>query len=208
MITFQNMSRSEYKDIKRLVKEAWFDNYPFPNSVLDIYASYYLFHYLSESDYRFVAKDNNSVVGFIFGKGKKPNLFTFIYYKIRIFFLFFISLFNKYGRRGIKITLKTNKVNRNLKKELRDYKYGELCLFIVDSNYRGQRIGSRLEELFCEYLLSININRLYLFTDSYSDFNYYLKKGYKIVASKEVLFNVIYEDEASKYYVFTKKIGE
>ena len=70
-IKYMKMKKKDYKDIKRLITETWFTDYPFKNKYIKLYASGYLNMYLAKSDFKIVAKDNDKVIGFIFGILKK-----------------------------------------------------------------------------------------------------------------------------------------
>ena len=72
-ITYVPMTKQDHKDIKRLITEAWFSDYPFKEKYIKLYASGYLNMYLSHSDYKMVAKDGDKVVGFLFGNIKKED---------------------------------------------------------------------------------------------------------------------------------------
>ena len=62
-ITYRKMNRGEYQVVKKLIRQAWFDEYVFKDKVKDDYAKAYLRTYLADSNYRMVACDDDKVVG-------------------------------------------------------------------------------------------------------------------------------------------------
>ena len=206
-ITYEKLTTKDYQRVKELVTQAWFEEYNFSKKVIDLYAKGYLYMYLSELDYCIVAKDGDRVVGFIFGRNNKVNLFKKIHYKLKLFFVGLRLLFSKAGRRGLKINHITNKVNAELYKKSKTTAKAELVLFIVDEAYRGQGIGSKLERDFYEFLKNNNKKYVYLYTDTYSNFAYYEQRGYKRMAELDVDFHIEgEEDDKPTYYIYVKEI--
>ena len=207
-IKYETMTKNDHKDIKRLITEAWFSDYTFKDFYIKLYASGYLNMYLAHADYKVVAKDGNKVVGFIFGNYKKPSFFVRLKAYLKLLLYMFIMLFSFPGRRGLRITLITNKVNNKLIKQYKKDLKNELVLFIVDESYQGNGIGSKLEKMFCEYLKERNVKNVYLYTDTYSNYKYYEKRNYKRLAEEKVDFKIKNETSfsKSKYYLYAKEL--
>ena len=114
-----------------------------------------------------------------------------------------------YHIRGLKITRITNKTNKALYKNSPIKPTSELVLFIVDSRYRGHSIGSMLEKNFCEYLISQGRDTVYLYTDTYSNYGFYERRGYVRFGEMEVNFNLPEEGEPlPKYYIYVKELNQ
>lgn len=208
-ISYRKMLKKDHAAIKRLVTEAWFDGYDFPKCVIKMYAKGYLYGYLSESNFRYVAvNDNDETVGFIFGRVKKVGFWQRFYYNFRLALVGFKLLFFKSGRRGIKIERITNKVNSKLLKQSPVELRNELVLFIVDSNYRKNGIGTVLEKLYVDYVKANNEDKYFLYTDTYSNVGYYESKGYKRASEAVVNFKIKgeIEDPLPIYYVYYKEV--
>lgn len=207
-IKYEQMTKKDHKDIKRLITEAWFADYTFKDFYIKLYASGYLNMYLAHADYKMVAKDGDKVVGFIFGNYKKPSFFVRLKAKFKLFIYFIIMLFSFPGRRGIKITYITKKVNDKLIKPYKKELKNELVLFIVDSNYQGYGIGSTLEKMFCSYLKERNVKKVHLYTDTYSNYKYYEKRNYIRLGEETVDFKIKNESSYSKsiYYIYAKEL--
>ena len=97
-IKYMKMKKKDYKDIKRLITETWFTDYPFKNKYIKLYASGYLNMYLAKSDFKIVAKDNDKVIGFIFGNLKKAPFHQQIISNTKLFFYSIYMLFSYPGR--------------------------------------------------------------------------------------------------------------
>lgn len=207
-IQYMPMTKQDHKDIKRLITEAWFSDYPFKKKYIKLYASGYLNMYLSEADYKMVAKDDDKVVGFIFGNIKNAPFKQRVISKIKLFFYGIYMLFSYPGRRGLKITFITDKVNNKLLKPFKKTHKNELILFIVDDAYQGKGIGSTLEKMYTTCLKENGIKDVYLFTDTYSNYEYYEHRGYTRKGEMPVNFNTKHEeiDPISEYYIYIKEL--
>ena len=206
-IEFRKKNHKDYKQIKRLINEAWFKDYPFKKSTIKQYEQAYMYMYLADTNHSVVATFNNEVVGFLFARINKVNPFKVAYYKTRLFLLGIRMLFTKAGRRGIKIYLKTKSVNKKLIKEYKNKFDGEITLFVVREDLRGNRIGSSLEELLLETMKQKNTKNIHVFTDTYSSYGYYEKKGYSRLNEMFVDFKVDADDPGSTYYLYVKKLN-
>lgn len=207
-ITYMPMTKKDHKDIKRLITEAWFSDYPFKEKYIKLYASGYLNMYLAESDYKMVAKDGDKVVGFLFGNLYKAPFFQRLVANFKLLIYFIYMLFSAPGRRGIKITLITNKVNKKLLEPYKNTHKNELILFIVDQTYRGYGIGSTLEKMYTKHLKEKGIKNVFLFTDTFSNYEYYEHRGYERKGELPVDFKVKDStiDPVSEYYIYTKEL--
>lgn len=207
-IKYMKMKKKDYKDIKRLITETWFTDYPFKNKYIKLYASGYLNMYLAKSDFKIVAKDNDKVIGFIFGNLKKAPFHQQIISNAKLFFYAIYMLFSYPGRRGLKITLLTKRVNKQLLKPYKQQLKNELLLFIVNQEYQGKGIGSTLEKIYIDLLKENSVKNVFLFTDTYSNYKYYEHRGYERKGSIPVNFNTKNEelDPESEYYIYVKDL--
>ena len=207
-ITYRKMNRGDYQAVKKLIRQAWFDEYEFSDRVKNSYAKAYLRTYLADSNYRMVACDEGNVIGFLLGKRRKIG---FIEKNRNLFLLFWIRfgfIFTKPGRRKNKILRKTEEVNRRLLKKHEDYLVNELALFIIDEEYQGKGIGTQLEKDFSSYLKDNGEEYMYLFSDTYSDYEFYERKGYIRGGELVVDFDIEGEKEFPLpiYFIYYKKL--
>ncbi len=208
-ITYTKLTKKDHNAVRKLVGVAWYEEFEDNKKIYRIYTGYYLNHYVAESAYRMVVKKDGEVIGFLFGNIGKVNFFHYWKYELRVFFLGVRALFSKLGRRGIKITLITNKVNKKLKKKACHEKCAELSLFIVKEGYRNQGIGTQLEKDYIAYLKQKKYESVYVYTDTYSDFSFYDQKGYTNAAYLDVDFKIKGEetDPLPQYFIYKKYIG-
>lgn len=207
-ITYMPMTKQDYNEIKQLITEAWFSDYPFKKRYIKLYASFYLNMYLAASDYKIVAKDGDKVVGFIFGNLNKAPFTQRFISNTKLFFYSLYMIFSYPGRRKLKITRITKRVNKKLLKPYKKTHKNELTLFIVDEAYQGKGIGSTLEKMYTTYLKDHGINNVYLFTDTYSNYEYYEHRGYTRKGTSLVDFKTKDKeiDPVSEYYIYIKEL--
>ena len=201
------MQKSDYQAIKKLIIQAWFSEYNFSNKIKFSYAEAYLRLYLSESNYRVVACDKENVVGFLFGRHKKVVFLEKYLNWILLFLIKFSFMFSFCGRRKNKILRITKRENTKLYKNYKSYLLSELSLFIVNKNYQGIGIGSKLERDFSGYLKTKGEKYLYLFCDTYSNYEFYENKNYIKGGEIEVDFGIRGEEEdLPRFFIYYKKL--
>ena len=209
-ITYRTATKDDYKEIETLVGKAWFDDYEFSNRVKKLYRIGYTASYLAESNYKMVAMCDGKVVGFLLGRYKRVGFFKALPFKLKMLAVGFNLLFTRPGRRGLKITRITNKTNINLVKQTKTKLESELCLFVVDEDYRNYHIGSTLHKMYLDFLVENKIRNNYLYTDTYSDYFYYERRGYKRMGELVVDFKI--KDEVENplpiYYIYVKNLEE
>ena len=207
-ITYRDMNRGDYQAVKTLIRQAWFDEYEFSDRVKNSYARAYLRIYLADSNYRKVACDGEKVIGFLLGKHRKIKFSIKFCNLFLLFWIRFGFIFSKPGRRKNKILSKTENVNKRLHKKHEKYLINELALFIIDEDYQGQGIGTHLERDFSTYLKENNEEYLYLFSDTYSNYQFYENRNYVRGGELVVDFDIDGEKEFPLpiYFIYYKKL--
>lgn len=205
-LTFEDYKKIYDLDIKSLIINEWFIDYKCTDKIKNTYSLGYLYMYLAKSNYKKVVKINDEVVGFIFAKVGHVSIFNNLKYKLKLFFSCFILLFSSWGKRGIKINRITNKVNRSLYKDFKQTYKNCIELFIVNKDYRNQGIGSKLITDLEQAIKENNNNNLYLFSDSYSNYEFYLKHNF-ILLKEEIVDFKVKDEPISKYCIIGKNIN-
>lgn len=207
-ITYRDMNRGDYQAVKTLIRQAWFDEYEFSDRVKNSYARAYLRIYLADSNYRKVACDGDKVIGFLLGKHRKVKFFEKYRNLFLLFWIRFGFIFSKPGRRKNKILSKTENVNKRLHKKHKKFLFNELALFIIDEDYQGQGIGTHLERDFSTYLKENGEEYLYLFSDTYSNYQFYENRNYVRGGELVVDFDIDGEKEFPLpiYFIYYKKL--
>ena len=207
-ITYRKMNRGDYQAVKALIRQAWFDEYEFSDRVKNSYARAYLRIYLADSNYRMVACDDDKVIGFLLGKHRKVKFSVRLCNLFLLFWIRFGFIFTKPGRRKNKILSKTENVNKRLHKKHEKYLFNELALFIIDEEYQGQGIGTHLEKDFSAFLKDNGEEYLYLFSDTYSNYQFYENRRYVRGGELVVDFDIEGEKEFPLpiYFIYYKEL--
>ena len=202
------MNRGDYQAVKALIRQAWFDEYEFSDRVKNSYARAYLRIYLADSNYRMVACDDDKVIGFLLGKHRKVKFSVRLCNLFLLFWIRFGFIFTKPGRRKNKILSKTENVNKRLHKKHEKYLFNELALFIIDEEYQGQGIGTHLERDFSAFLKDNGEEYLYLFSDTYSNYQFYENRRYVRGGELVVDFDIEGEKEFPLpiYFIYYKEL--
>ena len=204
-IKYRKIKKQDYPYIKELVKDAWFKDYPLSEKIKYKYATGYLHFHLGNSNFVNVATIDDKLVGFIFGRVKKTSFFHKLPHYLRLSFLCFSLLFSKAGRRGIKVFRYEEKLDDKLIRPYKNDLHNEINLFIINKDYRGQGIGSTLEDSFIKFCKDNSEHHVYVYTDTYSNYEYYLHKNYKIIGSTKDFLEADYVDNDSAYYLLKKE---
>ena len=83
-----------------------------------------------------------------------------------------------------------------------------MALFIIDDEYQGQGIGTKLERDFSKFLLDNGEEYLYLFSDTYSNYQFYENRNYVRGGELVVDFDIEGEKEFPLpiYFIYYKKL--
>lgn len=204
-VKYRKMEKKDYKSVQMLIRKAWYDEYEYNDSIKNLYAKGYFYQCYGASNYSVVATVDDEVVGFIFGRYRDVSVFK----KVKTFFLFvyiwFLLVFTKAGRRGIRVGQITNKADKALLKGTKKEFDGELALFIVSDKYQRMGIGSKLQNDYYQFMKNNNAKNYYLYTDTFSDYTYYEKRGYKRLNTISLTFNFD-NDDKNEYYIYEKVI--
>ncbi len=209
-IEYHKITNKDYKRIKQLITEAWFSGdylEEIKNDVkqsepkISIYSIGYLYMHMSNSSFRIGAYENDKLVGFLFGRCEKERIKHRFINKCKLFLTGIRMLFTKVGRRGLRIYKEEHKLDSKMH-QMYDKEDNELVLFIVDKNYRSLGIGRNLENKFIEHLKTLNKTCFYLYTDTYSNYQYYEKHSYY----RYQTMPTNYGGENAEYYIYVKEI--
>lgn len=167
----------------------------------------YLYTYLQRESYIIIAECNSRPVGFLIGnyRDKIKNKTRIKYYLLRQYhkaFLTHISSGQKYFHCKSLIQ-KTDKALIKAKQSAFD---SELILFVVDDSVQGRGVGTTMLHMFKEYLLSNGGRKLYLYTDDYSNVNYYRRMSFKEENSRRIRLDK--GEKPAGFYLFSIPVRE
>lgn len=193
-VIYRNILYSDYEIIKQLIGDAFgFTEFIKDKELLDIALSGYLQDCILDSSFSKVAQIDDKVIGFILGNAKKD--------KNRI-----SNCGNPLNFNNNEIDLMiSNEENKNLLKEFSKFTdtYKELIkkkentfqgcvqLFVVSEKSRGLGVGKNLIKHLFDYMKSMDVKSLYLFTDTRCNYGFYDSQNFNRIDEKEVYFDSI-----------------
>jgi len=133
---------------------------------------------LTLSNYTEICCDKEKVAGFLLGSTGKTRISKKEKQENRKLLWRFIT--GKYGRIKRRFRFLFAFILSMIKVELLCSRFdGEVVLFVVDREYRGQGIGRALLDHFLKYANEEKLKTIYLSTDVESNWNFYEKYGFK-----------------------------
>ncbi|RDY29509.1 GNAT family N-acetyltransferase [Romboutsia weinsteinii] len=193
-VIYRELSRNDYSRIKELICEAFgFSDFIKNEKLLDAILSTYLHGCIMDSSFSRVAVKNNNVIGIILGSAKndKNNL------KKLHNNLSFLSACTKLlaSSKEDKMLIKEFSIIKDTYKEIisgkEDSFQGCVQLFIVSQESRGLGIGKTLVSDLFDYMKSMSVSSLYLYTDTRCNYGFYDNNNFNRINEKEIYFNSI-----------------
>lgn len=195
-IIYREIAKKDYNDIKELIGEAFgFNEFIKDGVFLDSVLTSYLQDCILESSFSKVAEKDNKVIGIILGKANKDNTQLIKEH----------ASLNSYSPELKSIMeVKENKIVINELLQIKDT-YNEIIegrkddfqgciqLFIVSKESRGLGIGKTLISYLFNYMKSMNVQSLYLYTDTRCNYKFYDSQNFKRLNEKEIYFNSLKE---------------
>lgn len=191
-VTYRSLVKEDYEAVKTLIGEAFgfnemIKNKKFLDSVLNIY----LQGCILESSFSKVAEKNNKIIGIILGDSKKDknrlkkthNTLSLAYSMLKVL------MANKENKKFIKEFSKVQDAYKELIKEKEDDFQGCIQLFIVSGESRGLGVGKALMNHLYNYMKSMDVESLYLYTDNRCNYGFYDSQNFKRINEKEICFD-------------------
>ncbi|WP_246582720.1 GNAT family N-acetyltransferase [Clostridium mobile] len=188
-VIYRNLVKEDYDLVKELIGKAFgFDEFIKDKKFLDLLSNIYLQNCILGSSFSKVAEKNNKVIGIILGDAEKDkNRLKKAHNTLSI------------ACTGIKLIM-TSKDNKNVLKEFLKLKdtYNEIIqgkkddfqgciqLFIVSKESRGLGVGKTLINHLSNYMKSMDVQSIYLYTDSRCNYGFYDSQNFKRLNEKEI----------------------
>lgn len=195
-IIYRKISKKDYNTIKELIGEAFgFNEFIKDRVFLDSILTSYLQDCILESSFSKVAEKDNKVIGVILGKANKDN--TKLIEDIN-------PLSTNPNELELIMEIKENKTIINELLQIKDT-YNEIIegqkddfqgciqLFIVSKESRGLGIGKTLISHLFNYMKSMNVQSIYLYTDTRCNYKFYDSQNFKLLNEKEIYFDSLKE---------------
>lgn len=207
-IKYRRFKSSDLTDMEKMFCKAFeLESYSNDKNVMHHILANYIYTYLQRESYVIIAECNSKPVGFLIGNyryniKKKTKIKYFFLKQYHRAFLTHISSGKKYFHCKSLIQ-ETDKALIKSKKSLFD---SELILFVVDDSMQGRGVGTTMLQMFKKYLLSNGGQTLYLYTDDYSNVNYYRKMSFKEEDSRRVKLEK--GEKAAGFYLFSIPVSD
>lgn len=195
-IIYRNLTREDYTTIKYLINKAFgFDEFLNDDVFLDSVLNIYLQECILASNYSKVAVKNNKVIGIILGSAKndknkvrKPHN-----YISALSSLLKIAFTKKENKKALKEFGKIQNIYNEMIKNKENEFQGCIQLFIVSEESRGLGVGKALVNQLFNYMTSMKVTSLYLYTDTRCNYGFYDSQNFKRLMEKELKFQVVPE---------------
>ena len=194
---------SDLKRIRNIFCEAFeLQCYGDSGFVLRHLLDHYLCGYLMEADYAIKACSENGIEGFLFGcsgkRGGNP-----VYAFLKAYNRLFLPVSGG-GRAYNRCKQLIDDADAALRRAAPPPE-SELLLFVVRAESRGRGVGRFMLADFKNWLLNQGIKRMQLFTDNWSDVDYYRDRGYEQLGVEYIEF---FPGDESEFYLFAIDVND
>ncbi|MFJ8527441.1 GNAT family N-acetyltransferase [Bacillus sp. NPDC094106] len=188
-VTYRSLVKEDYEAVKTLIGEAFgFNELITDKKFLDSALNIYLQSCILESSFSKVAEKDNKIIGVILGDSKKDknrlkkahNTVSLAYSMLKVL------MANKENKKFIKEFSKVQDAYKELIKEKKDDFQGCIQLFIVSGESRGLGVGKALMNHLYNYMKSMDVESLYLYTDNRCNYGFYDSQNFKRINEKEI----------------------
>lgn len=193
-VIYRDIIKSDYETIKELIGEAFgFSAFIKDKQLLDIVLSGYLQECILDTSFSKVAIKDEKVIGFILGSAKND--------KNRVSNINEPLTFDNNSIESIMSTeenqilfkefSKITDAYKDLIKDKEDMFQGCIQLFVVSKESRGLGVGKTLVKYLSDYMKSMDVDSLYLFTDSRCNYGFYDSQNFNKLDEKKICFNYV-----------------
>ena len=193
-VIYRDIIKSDYETIKELIGESFgFSAFIKDKQLLDIVLSGYLQECILDTSFSKVAIKDEKVIGFILGSAKND--------KNRVSNINEPLTFDNNSIESIMSTeenqilfkefSKITDAYKDLIKDKEDMFQGCIQLFVVSKESRGLGVGKTLVKYLSDYMKSMDVDSLYLFTDSRCNYGFYDSQNFNKLDEKEIYFNYV-----------------
>ncbi|MGG0238102.1 GNAT family N-acetyltransferase [Bacillus rhizoplanae] len=191
-VIYRSLVKEDYEAVKTLIGEAFdFNEFIKDKKFLDSILNIYLQSCILGSSFSKVAERNNKIIGVILGDSKKDknrlkkahNTLSLAYSMLKVF------MANKENKKFIKEFAKVQDAYKELIKEKEEDFQGCIQLFIVSGESRGLGVGKALMNHLYNYMKSMDVKSLYLYTDNRCNYGFYDSQNFERINEKEIYFD-------------------
>ena len=193
-VIYRCLLKSDYDRIKEMINEAFgFSEFIKDERFLDYVLNIYLQNCILASSFSKIAEKNNKVIGVILGSANKDknhlrkahNFLSVASTMVKVVFT------SKENKKAVKEFSKITSVYNEIIEGKKDTFQGCIQLFIVSEESRGLGVGKSLVSYLFDYMKSMDVKALYLYTDTRCNYGFYESQNFKRINERLVHFDSI-----------------
>lgn len=191
-VIYRDLCKEDYERIKELIYKAFgFDEFIQDKKYLDSISTAYLQSCILSSSFNKVAEKNNKIIGIILGKAEDDKNRLAKFHNILSYTStgFKLIMCNKENRKIFKEFSKVHKAYNEIIEGKNKNFQGTINLFIVSEESRGLGVGKTLVHHVFDYMKSMDVKSLYLYTDNRCNYGFYDSQNFKRLNEKEIYFD-------------------
>ncbi|MEH7462234.1 GNAT family N-acetyltransferase [Bacillus thuringiensis] len=191
-VIYRSLVKEDYEAVKNLIGEAFgFNEFIQDKKFLDSVLNMYLQSCILGSSFSKVAEKDSKIIGVILGDAKKDknrlkkahNALSLAYSMLKVI------MANKENKKFMKEFAKVQDIYKELIRGKEDDFQGCIELFIVSGESRGLGVGKALMNHLYDYMKSMNVQSLYLYTDNRCNYGFYDSQNFERINEKEMYFD-------------------
>lgn len=193
-VIYRDLAKTDYNRVKQLINEAFgFSEFIKDKKLLDSILNIYLQGCLLGSSFSKVAQMDNKVIGIILGNAKKDkkhlrkfsNMLSWAGSGAKLAFS------SKENKEAVKEFAKVTATYKEIIQGKQDDFQGSIQLFIVSEESRGLGVGKTLIKHLSDYMISMEVKSIYLYTDTRCNYGFYDSQNFNRLSEKEIYFESI-----------------
>ena len=191
-LTYRELTKKDHERVKELICDAFgFGEFTEDKKFLDSILNIYLHSCILDSSFSKVAVKDNKVIGVILGSANKdknrlPKSRSIL---VAASSFFKIMIASKENKKLFKAFIKIQDVYKEIIQGKQDSFQGCIQLFIVSEESRGLGVGKTLIKYLSNYMQSLEVASMYLFTDTRCNYGFYDSQNFKRLNEREIYFD-------------------
>lgn len=195
-VMYRELRKGDYEIIKELIGDAFgFSEFIKDPNFLNLVLNSYLQKCILDSSFSKVAIKNGKVIGIILGNANKDkNKIKSFHNRICLISSLIKIMFTKNdNKKDLKEFSKIQKTYKEIFNGNENNFQGCIQLFIVSKESRGLGVGKSLMNYLFDYMKSMKVKSMYLYTDTRCNYQFYDKNNFKRLNEKKIHFNRVNE---------------
>ncbi|KOS67779.1 GNAT family acetyltransferase [Lysinibacillus contaminans] len=195
-LTYRELTKKDYERVKELICDAFgFGEFIEDKKFLDSILNIYLHSCILDSSFSKVAVKDNKVIGVILGSAKKDKKRLPKSHSILVTASAFLKIMisSKENKKLFKEFIKIQDIYKEIIQGKQDSFQGCVQLFIVSEESRGLGVGKTLINYLSNYMQSMEVDSMYLYTDTRCNYGFYDSQNFKRLNEKEIYLDSIQE---------------